>query len=180
MGFDCFMEVIGKCSLEEFIKITRDNFLKTLSEIQKDEIINKVKEWAAITNNRTLFIENIEEINFDNFDLHVGYYQKDDGDDENDDDDGFHLMNYSILILCEIILLAIDKEDDKLTEYLAVFNEVENLSVKRNNVKITLYYESSYKGYEKLEIDYYKLSQEIIQIKQIYHSIQVYTKLGMS
>lgn len=192
MGFDCFMEVIGKCPIYEFIKINRDNWLKlhqenkSINENRKDKFVNKAKEWAAITNNQISFIKQIEEIEFENFFLRVGYYGTDKEYDESDDDEGegFHLMNHSTLIFCEIILLALDGNfDDKeadLSDYLAAFDKVEDLSVKGDNIKITLFCESSYKGSEKLDIDYFKLNQDIIQIKETYPSMQVYTNLGIS
>ena len=207
MGFDCFMEVIGKCPLKEFIQITRDNWLKShqedscFSKLRKDEFVSKAQEWTAISSNRNLFIKQIEDISFDNFKLRVGWYgngteneededdkdeqNKDDKNDKNDENEDeeeeFQLMNYSTLIFCEIILLAIDQQNPDLSSYLVpVFNDLEDLSVKGNNIKITLLYESSYKGSEKLDIDYSKLNQEIIQIKKIYPSIHVYTRLGMS
>ena len=193
MGFDCFMEVLGECSLKEFIQITKDNWLKShyddscYDDTKKDEFVRKAQEWAIISDNQISFIERIEEITFENFELHVGFYgkesDKNEENKENEDiaDESFHLMNYSTLIFSEIILFAIEQEDSILIKCLKVISDIgEDLSAKKDNIKITLSYYSSYKGSEKLDIDYCELNQKINQIKNIYPSIYIYTKLGMS
>lgn len=164
MGFDCFIKVIGKCALREFIQINKDICLKSYHKnICIDGYINKAQEWAFIADNRTLFINQIEEISLDKFKLRIGYY----GNREDEDDDEFHLMNYSTLIFCEIILL--DQQDPNLINYLKIFEDLEDLSIKADNVKFAIYYESSYKGSEKLDIDFGTINQDIISSKRFIH-----------
>lgn len=179
MGFDYFIKVRGECSILDFIKVNRNNWLKSYQEDEKKFIV-EAQEWSKNIDNRTSFIQEIHDIDFDESDFTLYLIHSDGYDSDEDENEKFRVTDYANLIFFEILLLAIDQKDPNLIDYLKILNRVEYLSVKEDNVIIIIYYKSSYKGSEKLVINFSKIDNKITKIKEMYSSMDVYTQLGSS
>ena len=85
------------------------------------------------------------------------------------------------MIFLEVLLLALDEMDPYLNHYLKVFDEIEQISIKKTNtIQITIYHASSYKGRQKLNIDFLEIHNDICTLTHKYPFMTVYTVLKQS
>ena len=176
MGFSCFMKVFVETRLEDFVDSNRHRCLN--SDKEKDPDIEvKVQQWIQVDENRSKFFDNITVCSFDDSEFAVDYGEE---DGEDNDQVKFKPEDHAELILFELLFLAIIDKDPKLNDYLKIFDNLDGISFSSKVVKIHISYESSYKGSEKLRINFKEIYQKSRQIKNMYSTAIVYTQLGMS
>jgi hypothetical protein len=155
MGVSYYMKVIGKCDIKDFIIGYKTHLLnsKDPTWIQRIPKINVSK-----------FLKNVE-INFENFEFTIIYEDL--------------IKEYAELLFYDFILQAI--KDKTLSTFYNLFDDSGNISLNSNDtVKINIATESSYKGSEKLNINFLQINQYITKVKNICPKINIYTKLGES
>ena len=201
MGFDYYLEVIGELNLRDFIN-------DCLIRCEKKFISKYGDNYRVLIDANKLFVNLIDRekffnnviVSFDNCDFTVeGYNQSknveeeeeeeaeaeaeaededEDGDEKKDDKNE---PNYDCitLIFLEIFLMAIDEKDPCLKKYCSVFDCFEGFKVTKNQtVKITIEHISSYKGRDKLTVNFLEISNRIEQIENLLPSINIYTQIN--
>lgn len=89
---------------------------------------------------------------------------------------------YSTWFFIQMLLTAKETDNPNYIQYCKTLENAGNYRiVKTNRVRITINYQSSYKGIDKLDIDFESIGSNIQDVKSLYKDdVSVYTKLGMS
>jgi hypothetical protein len=176
MGFDYYMKVIGECNFRDFIEECKGNCVDCEDDLWKTRI-EEAEKWAHDLTDRSKFFNDVE-LELNDFKLNISYPR-------DEDENVFNVSDYASFIFFEILLMAIDERDPKLLDYCKVFysaydDDIHIHVTKKGKVKITIFYESSYKGSDKLEINFSSIQKSIKTLEEIYPSIYIYTILGQS
>ena len=193
MGFDYYMKVVGECSLQDFLKSCQqrlhDNFddemigwgkkwTYELKERQKyfDQISISFYNWEIIVNNWPQLIDFNQNTNNGVITDELIHETEDDSFDTFEEKCYYQMKEY---IFLETLLLAIDDKDPNLSQYCLVFNGMDGLSINEEHmINIVIAAMSSYKGNEKLNIDFLEIHQNVQKFINKFPLINVHTLLG--
>jgi hypothetical protein len=187
MGFSLYLDVVVTCPLLNYLKHCKNLLLKNEDmdeyyEINNAKFENWVKEHASF--DPWIFFDSIEiERREENSTIGVRDWEYDIFDDQDKDADetGFHITNYLDHLLFNVIIKALeDKNDDVITKFCALFDDIEELSISKakQTIKFTIFYGSSYKGRESIDINFTDIGAEISSLKNVFGDIKVKTYIG--
>lgn len=188
MGFDIYMRVVAKCSLEKFLKIHQREFMKSMEE---NKLFNKYLpniEDIFSEISRGEFFKKIIGLSYKSDQLRVASHTIFDLVKFEQLDD-YLSNNYANFLFFKNLLLALDEDrerseeepDDDIELYCELFDDLHRyFKVKDEKVKICVCHASSYKGCENVDIDYKTIATTVEILKERFPNIEIITKLGMS
>lgn len=175
MGFDYCMSVIGKCDFVDYIKICKEKLIKLKGESFVNQV-SQIQEKYFLADSEEFF-EAIDYLRYDNFILYVARFPSFEGEEEYTED----LYVYFTLIFYDHLLSVINTDLSFFKRHRDLFSEDEDFEVtKKGKIKFDIFSESSYKGRDRLKINYLEIHQEISRLQEAIPSLEIYTKLGAS
>ena len=188
MGYSCCMKIFALCPLRTFLEENQKNFIFMTRE---DKLFQKylpcMRELYSDTLNKKLeFFKTIKELTITNFQLKVSSERLTNKDSDSDDDEFEELYDYEMnnFVTCfffEILLEAIDTNDTDIGKYFKILRDFGDITFKKNGIcKIHIFSASSYKGSEKLDIDYFEVCNSINELKLRIPFVEIKTTLRNS
>ena len=161
MGFDIHIRTKGIISLKRFLKT-----------IKKETINGNIKPDT----------EKIEKIDLDVFFYNMKVFVGDSGNgleiaeyDEQSIDVDREYLEYVI-----VAMLLKAYKSGIIDKYLKIFEDDGEWSFNNETAEVKIFYKSSYKGGESIDIDFRKVADDIEETKSRFSGMLVDTELGMS
>jgi hypothetical protein len=176
MGFDVYIRVTAKIPIEDFLVevkgITKTNIKESLSEVWNPKpAINYFRKLGHEKFFKGMKIiiseEGLEVTAWDNSIF--------DGLDQSVVDEYCAHIDFAAgLLLCEYY-----EKTENIENYLKIFCD-QDWKITTKVAKQTIFYDSSYKGRDKLNINYRDIADKIDLIEKQYSSAEIITKISMN
>lgn len=207
MGFDIFLTIKARTDLKTFLRFVltkiierwkkenmygrNDVYTKTYKENPDEYVkrlgtdfklrkknIKRARRYFEKIGHDLFYKKMSVLINMDNIDINTRtspFYEVTFWEVKIGNISGEYLDYFSIRFLLEIL----DTNPTKITEYLHIFDDMEDIKVKEKGFSYTIDGFSSYKGGEELNINYKNISKRVDWVKEKFPDLKIVTKLGM-
>lgn len=165
MGWDVLMTVIGECTLEHYIDTTKK---KVIDNDNLEKYLHEIEEIAE-TVDRTTFFDSIHIIDCEGPHFLI----------TSPDKFGITRDNFDTYLVLEVMSLCLGDDDTSKFEKFLEGISSDDFIFTINGLKIEIWSTSSYKGDEKLDINYSKIQDIIDYYLNEFPKLKVYTTLGL-
>jgi len=185
MGYSIYIKILARCTLKSLLEENQKNFInKTNNDIIFQKYLPRMREIYVdiITHDKLRFFRSIGELSMHDFQLSVtgeSITNEDDlTDEEYEELEDYNMSTFVTCFFFEILLKAIDDNDVNIKEYCDIFEDLENIEYEDDKRNLIIFSDKSYKGSEKLNIDYLKISNSINYLKSRIPHAKITTFLG--